>query len=323
MYLTAQRWVDGCARLLNAHDTISTGKQLGDWLDPAAPPDNPSDARTDPYLVAAAYLAYSARLLAGFADRLDLPSDAQQYRALEARVIAGFHREFVTPSGRLASDAQTAYAIALQFGLLADPDQRRHAAARLAHLVRKANCTIGTGFAGTPLILYALADAGHHDLAYRMLLQTEAPSWLYAVTMGGTTTWERWDSMLPDGTINPGEMTSFNHYALGAVADFLHRTVAGLAPAEPGYRTILVRPIPGGGLCHAAAEHLTPYGFARVHWHRSAGQLTVDVTVPPNSTAIIEIPGLERSTVASGDHRFQVSCPDPSADPADPLQYRF
>lgn len=319
LYTTAQRWVDGCARLLDEHDLISAGSQLGDWLDPAAPPDFPADALTDPYLVANAYLAYSARLLAGFADRLGQPADAQEYRALESRVTAAFQREFVTPTGRLASDAQTAYAIALRFGLITDPNQRRRAGARLAALVRKARCTIGTGFAGTPLILDALADAGEHELAYRMLLQTEAPSWLYAITMGGTTIWERWDSMLPDGTVNPGEMTSFNHYALGAVADFIHRTVAGLAPAEPGYRTILVRPIPGGGLTHAAAEHLTPYGRARVSWHRANGQLTVDVTVPPNSSAVIDLPGREITTVGSGDHQFQVPYEDPADDPTSPL----
>ncbi len=318
-YLTAQRWVEGCAELLNDKDVIAAGSQLGDWLDPAAPPDFPADALTDPYLVATAYLAYSARLLAGFADRLDKPTDAARYRALEARVTDGFRREFVTPSGRLASDAQTAYAIALRFGLLSDPDQRQHAGQRLAQLVRKARCTIGTGFAGTPLILDALADAGEYELAYRLLLQTEAPSWLYAITMGGTTIWERWDSLLPDGTVNPGEMTSFNHYALGAVADFLHRTVAGLAPAEPGYRTLLVRPVPGGGLTHAAAEHLTPYGAARVSWHREAGRLTVEVTVPPNSTAVIELPGRDTVTVGSGDHTFEVPYRDAAEDPTDPL----
>jgi alpha-L-rhamnosidase len=140
--------------------------------------------------------------------------------------------------------------------------------------------------------------------------------------VGGTTIWERWDSLLPDGSVNPGEMTSFNHYALGAVADFLHRTVAGLAPAEPGYRTLLVKPVPGGGLTHAAAEHLTPYGHAKVSWRRADGRLTVDVTVPPNCTAIMDLPGRETSTVGSGDHQFQVAYPDPIHDPTSPLPPR-
>ena len=119
---------------------------------------------------------------------------------------------------------------------------------------------IATGFAGTPYVTEALSRTGHVEEAYRLLLQTENPSWLYPVTMGATTIWERWDSMLPDGTINPGQMTSFNHYALGAVADWLHRTVAGLAPAEPGYRTVRVAPRPGGGMTWAKASLTTAHG---------------------------------------------------------------
>ena len=107
---------------------------------------------------------------------------------------------------------------------------------------------IPTGFAGTPFVLDALTSTGHLDEAYRLLLQRECPSWLYPVTMGATTIWERWDSMLPDGTINPGEMTSFNHYALGAVADWMHRTIGGIAPLEPGYSKVLIAPQPGGGI---------------------------------------------------------------------------
>ena len=151
----------------------------------------------------------------------------------------------------MASDAQTAYALALRFDLLPTEAQRRRAADRLAELVRREDYCIGTGFVGTPLVCDALVDAGFVDDAYHLLLQTQCPSWLYPVTMGATTVWERWDSLLPDGSINRTEMTSFNHYALGAIADFLHRVVAGLAPAEPGYRKLLVRPRPGGGLTHA------------------------------------------------------------------------
>ena len=121
----------------------------------------------------------------------------------------------------------------MRFELLPD-HLRDRAADRLVELIRNDGYRIGTGFVGTPLICDALVDADRVDDAYHLLLQEQCPSWLYPVTMGATTTWERWDSMLPDGSINPGEMTSFNHYALGAVADFLHRVVAGLAPAAPG-----------------------------------------------------------------------------------------
>ena len=128
------------------------------------------------------------------------------------------------------------------------PDRVPALGRRLAQLVEDAGCVISTGFVGTPIICDALVKAGRPDLAYRLLLQRECPSWLYPVTMGATTTWERWDSMLPDGSINPGEMTSFNHYALGAIADWLYRHVAGINAEAPGFRVARIAPRPGGGL---------------------------------------------------------------------------
>jgi alpha-L-rhamnosidase len=324
-YETARAWVEGCRLLLDRGDVIARGPQLGDWLDPAAPPDRPQHARTDPYLVATAYLARSARLLAGHAELVGKPDDAVAYAQLADRVAAGFRREFLTESGRTVSDTQTSYAVAICFDLLADAPQRRHAGARLAQLVRAAEFRIGTGFAGTPLILDALTESGFVDHAYRLLTETGCPSWLYPVTMGATTIWERWDSMLPDGTVNPGQMTSFNHYALGAVADWMHRVVAGLAPAAPGYRTMLVRPGPGGGLTSAGARHLTPYGMSAVRWDRDRFLLRVDVTVPPGCDARVELPGAEPVTVGSGEHHFEVAFRAPHEDPVPslPPPYQF
>lgn len=140
--------------------------------------------------------------------------------------------------------------------------------------------------------------------------------------MGATTIWERWDSMLPDGSINSGNMTSFNHYALGAVADWLHRTVAGLAPAAPGYRTLSVRPLPGGGLTWAAARHLTPYGTASVRWRREDATLHVEVSVPPGCDAVIELPGQEPVTAGSGAHTFTCAYRAAADDPIAPLPAR-
>ncbi len=138
--------------------------------------------------------------------------------------------------------------------------------------------------------------------------------------MGATTIWERWDSMLPDGAINPGDMTSFNHYALGAVADWMHRTIAGLAPTAPGYRRILVAPRPGGGLSHAATAHETPYGRAAVAWRRSDDVLTVDVAVPAGTTALLRLPGegWEDVEVGPGAHTFRCAFRAPEDDPARP-----
>ena len=139
-----------------------------------------------------------------------------------------------------------------------------------------------------------------------MIMERACPAWLYPVTMGATTVWERWDSMLPDGSINPGEMTSFNHYAYGAVADWLHRTVAGLAPAAPGYRTLLVAPRPGPGITSAAATYETPYGTASVSWTVDGSVFALELVVPANSTAQVSLPdGSEPFAVGSGRHRFE------------------
>ncbi|MFD3589834.1 family 78 glycoside hydrolase catalytic domain [Streptomyces sp. NPDC058683] len=305
-YASMKAWVDGITRVTGDRHVWDGDRQLGDWLDPSAPPDRPGDARTDPHLVATAHYAHSAQLLAQTAELLGRHDEHAHYTKLAEAVRDAFRREYLTPDGLLTSDTQTAYALALRFGLLATDAQRARAGRRLAELVRADDFHIGTGFVGTPLICDALCMAGEYDTAYRLLLQRTCPSWLYPVTMGATTVWERWDSMLPDGTVNPGEMTSFNHYALGAVADWLHRTVAGLAPAAPGYRRLLVRPRPGGGLTHARAVHDTPYGCAEVSWSRTGSALRVTVTVPPGTTALIDLPGSAAPVeAASGTHLFR------------------
>ncbi|MCU1481790.1 MAG: ramA [Subtercola sp.] len=192
----------------------------------------------------------------------------------------------------MLSDAHTAYALALGFGLLQDAPTKRKAGARLAELVRSFGYRIGTGFVGTPLICDALCIGGESDTAYRLLLEEGMPSWLYPIKMGATTIWERWDSMLPDGSINPGEMTSFNHYALGAVADWMQRSIGGIAPAEPGYRVVDIAPILGGGLTRARASLDTGYGMVEVDWMIVQGSFELSVTVPPNMRARVTLPGL-------------------------------
>jgi len=310
-------WVDVVADLAGPGRLWDRGFQFGDWLDPAAPPDKPAAARADRHVVATAAFARSADLLAQAAEVLGRTGDAERYGALAAEVRAAFNREYVSPSGRLVSDATTVYAMAIAYALLPDAEQRRHAGERLAALVRASGYRISTGFVGTPLVCDALCSVGDIASAYRLLLQRECPSWLYPVTMGATTIWERWDSMLPDGTINPGEMTSFNHYALGAVADWLHRTVAGLAPAAPGYRHIEVHPRPGGGLTEASARHKTPYGMAETTWTLAEGRIVLKVIVPPNASATVTLPGSDAAPVevGSGTHEWRYDYPDADAPP--------
>ncbi|GAA2099369.1 glycoside hydrolase family 78 protein [Microlunatus panaciterrae] len=306
-FASMKRWVDKISSLAGPDGVWAGGFQFGDWLDPIAPPDDPAAAQADPDVVATAHLVHSAQLVARTAELLGEDADAAHYSEIAARALAGFDAEYVSANGRVLSDCPTVYSLALVWSLLSD-EQRSRAGERLATLVRKAGFRVSTGFVGTPLILDALSEVGEDELAYRLLLEKGCPSWLYPITMGATTIWERWDSMLPDGSINPGQMTSFNHYALGAVADWMHRRLAGLAPAAPGYRKITVRPIPGGGLTWAKASHRSPYGLVSVSWRRSDGRFNLDVTVPPGSTAEVFLPGSETpEQVGHGSHSWNVA----------------
>ncbi|MBU4465442.1 MAG: alpha-L-rhamnosidase, partial [Actinobacteria bacterium] len=290
--------------------------QLGDWLDPAAPPDKPGNAKVDGDIVATAYLAKSLRLVGDAAVLLGDDADAARYAALAERSRAAFVAEYVTPAGRMMSDAPTAYALALEFDLARDPALRQALADRLAAVVREGGYRIATGFVGTPLVTDALTAGGHQDAAERLLLQTECPSWLYPVTMGATTVWERWDSLLADGSVNPGEMTSFNHYALGAVADWLHRVVAGLASAEPGYRRLRIAPRPLSSFTHASARHRTPYGEASVAWHREYDEIVVTAVIPANTTAEVDLLGTAAFEVGAGTHEWRFPAPAVRERPA-------
>lgn len=302
---TMKRWVDGVAALAGPAKVWDQGFQYGDWLDPTAPPEEPAHGATDPALVATAYFAHSARLAARAAELIGSEEERERLQALHEEILAAFRQRFVTGSGRLTSDSQTAYAIAIQLDLLDGKPFRDAAAARLVELVREGGHKIGTGFVGTPLILDALTSAGALEDAYKLLMQTELPSWLYAVEMGATTIWERWDSMLPDGSINPGGMTSFNHYALGAVASWLHSTVGGLSALTPGWTRLRVAPRPHPAISQASTAHITPAGRAAVSWNVEAGVMTLKVTVPPGTCADIDLEGYPLQELPAGDHVIQ------------------
>lgn len=303
-YPSMKQWVDVLHNIAGTRQLWEGGFQFGDWVDPDAPADEPSRAKTDPDLVASAYLYRSTRLLAEAAKLLGNTDDAQHYGQYAEEVRKAWLAEYVTANGRIVSDAQTAYALAIDFGI-ATGQLAQQLGDRLAWLARRDGYRISTGFVGTPLVTHALSTTGHNVAAGRMLLQTECPSWLYSVTMGATTIWERWDSLLPDGSINTGEMTSFNHYALGAVADWLHRVVAGLAPAEPGYKKVSIAPRPIPGLDWAQTSHEGPYGRIEVGWKLDGNTHHVTAVIPPNSGAVVSLPGQEPFEVGSGSHEWQ------------------
>jgi alpha-L-rhamnosidase len=300
-------WVDLIAAIAGEDHLWEGGFQFGDWLEPTAPTENASGGRTDKYLVASAYFAHSASLVARTAEILGQANAAQVYSALADQVRQAFADAYITPAGRVMCDTGTAYSLAIGFSLLPTQAQRQAAGERLSYNVRANGHRIPTGFVGTPLICDALCQTGHCDDAYQLLLQTHCPSWLYPVTQGATTIWERWDSILPDGKILDTGMLSFNHYAFGAVADWMHRTLAGLAPLEPGYRAIAFSPVPGGALASAQATHRTPYGLASAGWHINGEWIFYKLVLPPNTSAQVSLREMDGDAieVGSGIHQWE------------------
>ncbi len=289
--------------LLSPTGLWDTGFQFGDWLDPTAPPDDPISSKADNGVVATACLYRDVRILTETAGLLGRSGDATQFAELAERTKAAFNDNYVNDDGTIHSDAETVYALAIVFGLL-DVETTQLSGKRLAELVAESGYHIQTGFAGTPYVLDALSTSGHLDEAYGLLLQRECPSWLYPVTMGATTIWERWDSMLPDGTINPGQMTSFNHYALGAVADWMHRSIGGITPLQPGYSKVLIAPQTGGSIHWARSSLETRHGKISVSWSRGDdGPIELDITVPQGVTALVQLPGTRAQEFRGGRHR--------------------
>lgn len=272
--------------------------QFGDWLDPTAPPENPIQAISDPGVIATAALHRSMTLTARTADELGLRGAGAAWRARAAGLRRAFAEAYLDASGRILSDAPAVYALAIVSEVL-EPDASQAAGARLAELLRAAGHRVIAGFAGSPYLCEALTRTGYLDDAYAVLLGREEPSWLSPLARGATTVWERWDSLRADGTLNPGEMTSFNHYALGAVADWMHRSVVGISPAAPGYSRVRIDPRPGGSLAWARGSVRTPHGLVAVAWHTDPdGRVAVtycapegiDVELGPVAAASVRVP---------------------------------
>lgn len=284
-------WLDPTYRARQAA-IWDTGYHWGEWLEPGEGEGLKLPAGVikrlffgEP-LVATAYFAHSARLLARTAGVLGKADDARKYAALAERVKAAYAAEFIAKDGRIRPDKQASYVRVLAFDLA--PEALKPAIVdHLVRLVRAAGDHIGTGFLSTPLLCRVLSEHGRLDVAYDLLNQKTIPSWLYAVTKGATTTWETWEGIREDGD----PQMSLNHYSPGSVISFLHQTVAGLSPAEPGYRAVAIRPQPGGGLTSACATLESPYGPLRSAWSLEDGCMRLAVTLPPNTRAVVHLPG--------------------------------
>jgi len=273
----------------------------GDWLSFASTSSSYMGAYTTTDLIATAYYSYSSSIVSRVAAILGKNKDAVHYKELSDKVKQAFNQEFVTPNGRLVAHTQTAYTLALAFGLL-DEEQAGKVASNLAKEVESFE-HITTGFLGTPLISLALTDIGRNDLAYLLLNRKEYPSWLYPVTMGATTIWERWDGQKPDSTFQDAGMNSFNHYAYGAIGKWLYQVVAGIGIDEnnPGYKNVIIQPRPGGGLSSAKATHESLYGTIESGWVLEGETMNMDVVIPVNTTAIIHIPGAPANMMINGE----------------------
>ena len=281
---------------------------FGDWVAPDVPRMGQWQARHK--WTATASIKNMASHAAKIAELLGEEKDAAYYHGLEAKVSDAYCSVLTDGNGKLLEEFQTAYVLPLYLDMFPDAETKAKAADNLEQLVKKADYCIGTGFPGTPYILFALADNGHVETAYRMLMNTKCPSWLYEVKAGATTIWERWDGLDENGLCpiqNSGTsdvMISYNHYASGAVGDFLYRRVAGLEPTAAGYKTFRVRPVLGGGLTAAKAGVRTPYGPACADWKLEGKTFTLTVTVPVNTTAEVILPDGSSRSAGSGVHIF-------------------
>lgn len=263
---------------------------------------------------ATACLAHSSGIVAQIAGLLGEKEDATFYAQLSRKTAQAYRNLLMTKDCRVEPAFQTGYVLPLYYGLLENND-RKKAALELDKLVQAGNYNIQTGFPGTPYILFALADNGYLQDAYKMLLNDTCPSWLYEIKVGGTTFWERWDALREDGSCNQGEsdggigMVSFNHYACGAVGDFLYRRVAGIEQIEGGYRVSKIAPKPGGGLKWAKANVQTPYGELSSEWHIKEGKFRLTIQVPAGTECVVTLPSGADYRTGSGKWEYEeASC---------------
>ncbi len=298
-YNSMKAWID----FMQAHsvDGIWNYKlQFGDWVALDAEEGSYFGA-TPNDLTCTAYYAYSTGLFARMADYIGNKKDHEIYQKLYEQIKSGFQKHFFDPEGNMTANTQTAHVVALYFNLV--PEQyRQKTADTLVKLIEKENGHLVTGFVGTPYICHALSQNGYIKEAYDLLLKEDFPSWLYQVKMGATTVWEHWDGIRPDGTMWSPDMNSFNHYAYGAIGEWLYRVAAGfeIDEASPGYKHALIHPRFGGGLSYLKAGYKSVYGDLSVYWEVNGSHAVLEVTVPHNTTADIVLDGAKEVLQADG-----------------------
>ena len=261
------------------------GNNYGDWL-------SPKGDHTPKHLLATAYWAYDAKLIAEMAEATGRYEDAREYRDLKERVKAAFQAAYVFPDGRIEGDTQTCYLLALHMGLLPE-DLRSAAAEHLVKSIEREDWHLSTGFAGVGYLCPVLTEAGYTDVAYRLLGNETYPSWGNTIKNGATTIWERWDGWTQENGFQSPNMNSFNHYSLGSVGEWLYRYVAGIDLGAPGYDCIVIRPRPGGNLTHASGAYDSVRGRISSSWKIEDNRFVLETLIPPNTTAIVHVPSTD------------------------------
>tara|TARA_R110002050_G_scaffold286121_2_gene436326 strand:- start:87854 stop:90610 length:2757 start_codon:yes stop_codon:yes gene_type:complete len=301
------------------------GSHFGDWL--FYRPDDDNDGRsalTDKYLIAQCFYANSTQLLINTAEILGKQNEVEEYTALLVNIKEAFINEYTTRNGSLVSNSQTAYVLALNFDMLPE-NLREQAAKRLADNIRSYNYHLTTGFLGTPYLCHVLTRFGYHDLAYTLLMQKSYPSWLYPVTQGATTIWERWDGQKPNGDFQTISMNSFNHYAYGAIGDWMYKTLGGINSSSKtdgvGYKKIILKPHVDNKLVSKKEEEQsederltmvntdldTYYGKISSHWQKGDNQFSMDFNIPVNTTAELHIPTNAIEKIMEGKSKLSKS----------------
>jgi alpha-L-rhamnosidase len=297
-YPGMKAWVDYIKKKAGDDYIWNGGSKYGDWLFYHPPVnDHPEpDGYTEHDFIATAYYAYSTSILVAAAKELGNTEDELQYSAIFNKIKEIFVNEYVTKAGRVGTNSQTSYVLALMFNLLPD-NLREKSAAFLVADIRSRENHLSTGFLGTIYLCHVLSSCGYTDVAYDLLLQETYPSWLYPVKMGATTIWERWDGEKTDSTFQDAGMNSFNHYAYGAIGDWMYRISAGIETNGPGYKHLVIQPHPTEKLSYSKATFESSYGTVASGWERKGNKIIVNVKIPANSTATIILPAVSATNV--------------------------
>ena len=279
------RYMDACGK-----DGLGGRKAhtWGDWLAPAGRPPTA--------LISAAYHAYTTSLMAEMAVALGKIDDATKYNKQFQDIRAHFQKTFVKADGKIESELQTAYCMALSFDLLTAA-QRKQAEAHLIERIKKDNYHLSSGFLGIPILLPTLTDMGRSDIAYRMIQNTTYPSWGYSIEQGATTIWERWNSYSKDKGFGDVKMNSFNHYSLGACGEWMFRSMLGIETDGAGFKKITMKPELGEGITWAKGHYDSIQGRISSDWKIENKTFHWNITVPANTTATVYVPAKDAAAV--------------------------